>query len=233
MISAGAARGRALHAKEDVVILAVSAGFNTVKLLSDCVAETGQGWNTGCVLLFCASQLLTLACIWAQMLVLYKILTLTNLELTQLGFFGPVLSVAAILINAYSFIIHFLDLEALHWKLNYNSGAGYDSFSLFILIIKQFAYPFTFLYSFTAATCWHDVFSRFAHIGAFTLGKRTALDEEPDVKCSIKKIMCNAMKVNSTKLLPTHKQNSVRIASLQKNYSFACVFRFYQHRTSS
>lgn len=61
--------------------------------------------------------------------------------------------------------------------------------SLIAMLVQQLVYPFSYLYSFTAATCWLDLYERFTVIGMFTLGKKCALDEEPQVKRALERAL--------------------------------------------
>lgn len=91
----------------------------------------------------------------------------------------------AIIINTYSFIIYFLELETLHYRLERHPDS-YSMASLSMLLVHQLVHPFTFLYNLTAATCWHHLLSRYLRIGVFTLGKKPALSRPPTLHQGLK-----------------------------------------------
>lgn len=82
--------------------------MKTVKLVSDCLAETGWDptlpyWQPVCFtdsMLALVSDLLSVAYVWTQLIVVFKMLSLRDEELVLLGCFGPLLSVT------FDFLLH-------------------------------------------------------------------------------------------------------------------------------
>ncbi len=50
-------------------------------------------------------------------------------------------------------------------------------------------YPFTYLYNFTAATCWLDLTERYSVIGAFSLGKKSDVAEAADASDNLASVL--------------------------------------------